>query len=218
MISTHIGAPAGDTAEICVEDNTVNEVAGVEPNFTAVAPFRLVPLMITVVPPATGPEAGDTDETVGAGIGGTVVVVVVVVGGTVVVVVVVGGTVVVVVVVGGTVVVVVVVGGTVVVVVVVGGTVVVVVVVGGTVVVVVVVGGTVVVVVVVGGTVVVVVDVVVVVVVVVVAGDTNTVVSAVDTSPSPSVTISETGYEPTVVYRALASAVVAVCPLPKFHA
>ena len=110
MISTHIGAPAGDTAEICVEDNTVNEVAGVEPNFTAVAPFRLVPLMITVVPPATGPEAGDTDETVGAGIGGTVVVVVVVVGGTVVVVVVVGGTVVVVVVVvGGSVVVVVVV-------------------------------------------------------------------------------------------------------------
>ena len=179
VISTHIGAPAGDTAEICVEDNTVNEVAGVEPNFTAVAPFRLVPLMITVVPPATGPEAGDTDETVGAGIGGTVVVVVVVVGGTVVVVVVVGGTVVVVVVVGGTVVVVVVVGGTVVVVVDV---------------------------------------VVVVVVVVVVAGDTNTVVSAVDTSPSPSVTISETGYEPTVVYRALASAVVAVCPLPKFHA
>ena len=148
MISTHIGAPAGETAEICVEDNTVNEAAGLEPKFTSVAPFRLVPLMITVVPPATGPEAGDTDETVGAGIGGSVVVVVVVV------------------------------------------------VVGATVVVVV--GATVVVVVV---------DVV---VVVVVAGDTNTVVVAVDTSPSPSVTVSETGYEPTVVYRALASAVVAV--------
>ena len=76
--------PAGETAVICVGDTTVNEAASTAPNLTAVAPVRLVPLMVTVVPPATGPRAGATEATVGDGIGGAVVVVV---GGTVVVVV-----------------------------------------------------------------------------------------------------------------------------------
>ena len=38
----------------------VNAVAAVVPNFTAVAPVRLVPVMVTEVPPAAGPEVGLT--------------------------------------------------------------------------------------------------------------------------------------------------------------
>ena len=37
------------------------------PNFTAVAPVKLVPVIVTVVPPAVGPEVGLTAVTVGAG-------------------------------------------------------------------------------------------------------------------------------------------------------
>ena len=46
---------------------TVNVVAAVVPNFTAVAPVKLVPVMVTVVPPAVGPELGLTAVTVGSG-------------------------------------------------------------------------------------------------------------------------------------------------------
>ena len=48
-------------------------VAGVEPNETAVAPVRLVPVIVTAVPPAVGPADGETCVTVGAG-GSTVAV------------------------------------------------------------------------------------------------------------------------------------------------
>jgi hypothetical protein len=44
---------------------TVNDAAGVEPNATAVAPVRLAPVIVTVVPPAVGPPAGLTELTVG---------------------------------------------------------------------------------------------------------------------------------------------------------
>ena len=37
---------------------TVNDVATVVPNLTAVAPVKLVPVMVTVVPPAMGPAVG----------------------------------------------------------------------------------------------------------------------------------------------------------------
>ena len=37
---------------------TVKGVAVVVPNFTAVAPVKLVPVMVTAVPPAVGPELG----------------------------------------------------------------------------------------------------------------------------------------------------------------
>ena len=40
--------------------------AAVAPNFTAVAPARLVPVIVTTVPPACGPVAGSTDDTAGA--------------------------------------------------------------------------------------------------------------------------------------------------------
>ena len=57
--------PAGTTAEIDVAETTLKEVAAVEPNFTAVAPVRFVPVTVTVVPPAVGPEEGPTAVTVG---------------------------------------------------------------------------------------------------------------------------------------------------------
>jgi hypothetical protein len=45
---------------------TVKPVAGVAPNVTAVAPLKLVPVIVTDVPPVAGPEVGDIDVTVGA--------------------------------------------------------------------------------------------------------------------------------------------------------
>ncbi len=65
MTST-VPLPAGDVAVIEVE---VFEVmtATAPPKSTLIAPPRLVPLMVTLVPPAVGPEAGTTPLTVGAG-------------------------------------------------------------------------------------------------------------------------------------------------------
>ena len=50
--------PAGETAVIWVADTTVKLVAATVAKATAVAPVKPVPVMVTVVPPATGPEAG----------------------------------------------------------------------------------------------------------------------------------------------------------------
>jgi len=58
-------APAGTVAMIDVAETTLNEVAGVLLNATAVTPSRLVPLMVTVVP--TAPVVGVNLVTVGAG-------------------------------------------------------------------------------------------------------------------------------------------------------
>ena len=44
---------------------TVNEVADVAPNLTAVAPLKPVPVIVTLVPPAAGPEDGLTLVTEG---------------------------------------------------------------------------------------------------------------------------------------------------------
>jgi hypothetical protein len=49
---------AGEVAEIWVPELTVKLVAAVPPNTTAVAPPRLNPVMVTEVPPATGPADG----------------------------------------------------------------------------------------------------------------------------------------------------------------
>ena len=43
--------PAGAVAVILVLETTVKLVAGVEPKVTAVAPVKLVPVMVMVVPP-----------------------------------------------------------------------------------------------------------------------------------------------------------------------
>ena len=52
---------------ICVALLTVKPVAAVAPKVTAVAPPRLVPVRVTVVPPACGPLVGEMEVTVGAG-------------------------------------------------------------------------------------------------------------------------------------------------------
>ena len=61
-------AAAGDVAVIWVAELTVKLAAAVAPNVTAVAPVKFVPVIVTVVPPAIGPEVGEIDVTVGAAI------------------------------------------------------------------------------------------------------------------------------------------------------
>jgi hypothetical protein len=48
-----------------VSSNTVTAVAFAVPTLTTVAPHRPVPVTVIVVPPASEPELGDTDATVG---------------------------------------------------------------------------------------------------------------------------------------------------------
>src|SRR5271170_1022049 len=57
--------PAGAFAVIAVAELTVNDVAAVEPNLTAVAPAKAVPVIVTDVPPTTGPMAGLSVVTAG---------------------------------------------------------------------------------------------------------------------------------------------------------
>ena len=64
--STEPEAPAGETAVILVDDTTVKLVAGTVPKSTLVAPLRLVPLMVTVVPPDVGPLVGEMEVTEGS--------------------------------------------------------------------------------------------------------------------------------------------------------
>lgn len=65
-VMSTVPVPAGDTAVIDVADTTVKLVALVVPNFTAVAAVSVVPVIVTVAPPAGRPEAGLTAVTVGA--------------------------------------------------------------------------------------------------------------------------------------------------------
>ena len=58
--------PAGATAVMEVAELTTTPDAAFTPNFTAVAPVKLVPVMITDVPPAAGPLVGLNNVTVGA--------------------------------------------------------------------------------------------------------------------------------------------------------
>jgi len=64
LIST-VPVPAGEVAVIWVAELTVKAVAAVPPKFTAVAPVKLVPVMTTLVPPASGPDVGEIDVTAG---------------------------------------------------------------------------------------------------------------------------------------------------------
>ena len=50
-----VPVPAGDVAVICVALLTVKLVALALPNFTAVAPVKFVPVIVTIVPPAADP-------------------------------------------------------------------------------------------------------------------------------------------------------------------
>ena len=57
--------PAGAVAVIEVADLTVKLEAAVAPKSTAVTAVKPVPVMVTAVPPASGPAAGLTLVTVG---------------------------------------------------------------------------------------------------------------------------------------------------------
>jgi hypothetical protein len=65
-VTSTVPVPAGDVAVIEVAELTVKLVALVAPNFTAVAPVNNVPVMVTDVPPAAGPDVGAIEVTVGA--------------------------------------------------------------------------------------------------------------------------------------------------------
>jgi hypothetical protein len=49
-----------------VSEFTLKLVAAVAPKNTVLAPVKLVPVMVTDVPPVTGPDDGDTPVTAGA--------------------------------------------------------------------------------------------------------------------------------------------------------
>ena len=63
MMST-VPVPDGDVAVICVPV-FVKMVAVEAPKFTAVAPIRSVPEIVTVVPPNAEPDVGDLPVTAG---------------------------------------------------------------------------------------------------------------------------------------------------------
>ena len=65
-----LAAPLGTVAVICASEFTVN-VAAVPLNVTAVAPVKLVPVMVTEVP--GGPLVGLNELIVGGGGGGSIV-------------------------------------------------------------------------------------------------------------------------------------------------
>src|SRR5690242_19988108 len=62
-----VPVPGGDVAVIFVLEFTVNADAAVPANEIALAPLKLEPLMVTMVPPVDGPPAGLTLVTTGAG-------------------------------------------------------------------------------------------------------------------------------------------------------
>ena len=59
-VMSTVPVPAGLVAVILVALATVKLVAGVEPKSTALVPWKLLPLIVTVVPPTAGPLAGAT--------------------------------------------------------------------------------------------------------------------------------------------------------------
>ena len=59
VMSTVLAAVAGAVAVICVSLFTVNDVAFVAPNLTAVAPVNPLPVMTTDVPPRVEPTVGE---------------------------------------------------------------------------------------------------------------------------------------------------------------
>src|SRR5271154_1138275 len=60
--------PGGAVAVICVAETTIKPVAVVSPKSTAVAPAKPVPLIVTTVPPDTGPLDGEAPDTTGGAV------------------------------------------------------------------------------------------------------------------------------------------------------
>jgi hypothetical protein len=66
MRMTPVEAPAGTVAVICSSESTVNVVAATSWNFTDVAPVKLSPAIVTMVP--IGPLVGENDLITGLGL------------------------------------------------------------------------------------------------------------------------------------------------------
>jgi hypothetical protein len=66
VTSTVPAVPVGDVAVIELALFTVTPVAAVVPNLTVAPETNPDPVIVTLVPPATGPAEGLTDVTVGA--------------------------------------------------------------------------------------------------------------------------------------------------------
>ncbi len=66
-VTSTVPAPAaGEVTVTSLGETTTRPVPGTEPKLTALAPAKLVPVMVTVVPPANGPATGLMAATVGA--------------------------------------------------------------------------------------------------------------------------------------------------------
>jgi hypothetical protein len=67
-VMSTVPLPDGAVAVIWVSLSSVKLLAAVDPNLTAVAPLNALPVIVTVVPPAVGPEEGLMLVTAGGGI------------------------------------------------------------------------------------------------------------------------------------------------------
>ncbi len=65
VTSTVPSLPAGATAVSVVADWTFTDVPAFEPKWTVARETKLVPVIVTVFPPAVGPPLGLTPVTVG---------------------------------------------------------------------------------------------------------------------------------------------------------
>ena len=63
-VTSTVPVPVGALAVICVALFTMKVVAGFEPKATALTAVKLVPVIVTEVPPAVGPDEGLTAVTV----------------------------------------------------------------------------------------------------------------------------------------------------------
>jgi hypothetical protein len=57
-VTSTVPAPAGEVAVICELLSTLKRLAGAWPKRTSVAPAKSLPVTVTLVPPAAGPEPG----------------------------------------------------------------------------------------------------------------------------------------------------------------
>jgi hypothetical protein len=66
-VTSTVPEPFGEVTWISLADTLLSMWAAAEPKSTAVAPARFEPVMVTTVPPPTGPLFGESFETIGTG-------------------------------------------------------------------------------------------------------------------------------------------------------
>ena len=67
-VTSTVPLPAGEVAISSLSSTTTKLGEALEPKSTLVAPVKLVPIMVTDVPPVVGPLVGETAVTVGGAI------------------------------------------------------------------------------------------------------------------------------------------------------